>query len=110
LRLSSVCCCARSSLCPPLSPYTTLFRSNPTFVEPASHHFRVVLCRSDGRKVVRVHAPPVSAPMMDWHVAQFAKRKASDNSVRQIDRESTRLNSSHVSISYAVFCLKKKKS
>src|SRR5438067_7661701 len=29
---------------------------------------------------------------------------------RQIDRKSTRLNSSHVSISYAVFCLKKKKN
>src|SRR5690606_41346521 len=29
---------------------------------------------------------------------------------RQIDRKSTRLNSSHVKISYAVFCLKKKKS
>src|SRR5207249_5869405 len=29
--------------------------------------------------------------------------------IRQIDRKSTRLNSSHVSISYAVFCLKKKK-
>src|SRR5437868_12474970 len=28
---------------------------------------------------------------------------------RQLDRKSTRLNSSHVSISYAVFCLKKKK-
>src|SRR5690242_20903047 len=29
--------------------------------------------------------------------------------VREIDRKSTRLNSSHMSISYAVFCLKKKK-
>src|SRR5437868_8135563 len=29
---------------------------------------------------------------------------------RRVDRKSTRLNSSHVSISYAVFCLKKKKS
>src|SRR5207249_2465425 len=29
---------------------------------------------------------------------------------RQVDRKSTRLNSSHVSISYAVFCLKKKKT
>ena len=28
--------------------------------------------------------------------------------INQIDRKSTRLNSSHVSISYAVFCLKKK--
>src|SRR5207249_7517504 len=31
------------------------------------------------------------------------------NALQQIDRKSTRLNSSHVSISYAVFCLKKKK-
>src|SRR5437868_7640604 len=30
-------------------------------------------------------------------------------SVTRVDRKSTRLNSSHVSISYAVFCLKKKK-
>src|SRR5690606_40478128 len=36
----------------------------------------------------------------DWHRWIFAKR----------DRKSTRLNSSHVKISYAVFCLKKKKS
>src|SRR5699024_12191799 len=33
----------------------------------------------------------------------------STSSTRWIDRKSTRLNSSHVSISYAVFCLKKKK-
>src|SRR5699024_11530211 len=32
-----------------------------------------------------------------------------DDFVMQLDRKSTRLNSSHVSISYAVFCLKKKK-
>src|SRR5699024_4866878 len=32
-----------------------------------------------------------------------------ENGIRQEDRKSTRLNSSHVSISYAVFCLKKKK-
>src|SRR5437870_10304770 len=31
-----------------------------------------------------------------------------DAAVRRIDRKSTRLNSSHVAISYAVFCLKKK--
>src|SRR5437868_11121383 len=33
-----------------------------------------------------------------------------DDTARMIDRKSTRLNSSHVSISYAVFCLKKKKT
>src|SRR5690625_6091371 len=32
-----------------------------------------------------------------------------DNHLRSADRKSTRLNSSHVAISYAVFCLKKKK-
>src|SRR3712207_8508126 len=31
-----------------------------------------------------------------------------DNVLRQLDRKSTRLNSSHANISYAVFCLKKK--
>src|SRR5690242_21617659 len=33
-----------------------------------------------------------------------------DGRISQIDRKSTRLNSSHMSISYAVFCLKKKKT
>src|SRR5690349_24001198 len=33
-----------------------------------------------------------------------------DRSEHQVDRKSTRLNSSHVEISYAVFCLKKKKN
>src|SRR5690625_6603831 len=32
-----------------------------------------------------------------------------DQRARRLDRKSTRLNSSHVAISYAVFCLKKKK-
>src|SRR5437868_12749408 len=43
---------------------------------------------------------------------QQARELASDvgSLGRRIDRKSTRLNSSHVSISYAVFCLKKKKS
>src|SRR5207249_8905467 len=40
--------------------------------------------------------------------AQVAVAQSERNGLRR-DRESTRLNSSHVSISYAVFCLKKKK-
>src|SRR5690606_40676447 len=36
-------------------------------------------------------------------------RKPAGGAARQRDRKSTRLNSSHVKISYAVFCLKKKK-
>src|SRR5207249_5227259 len=50
------------------------------------------------------------------HLAKFVLQQYPgsmniDNIPRQsIDRKSTRLNSSHVSISYAVFCLKKKKN
>src|SRR5439155_18650612 len=42
--------------------------------------------------------------------SQVANREAQTNSESQVtrDRKSTRLNSSHVAISYAVFCLKKK--
>src|SRR2546430_4655111 len=43
--------------------------------------------------------------------AQLAKEAVARNlTVRQLDRKSTRLNSSHSQISYAVFCLKKKKT
>src|SRR5690606_39988922 len=42
-------------------------------------------------------------------VATEARRVAPVGHRRKIDRKSTRLNSSHVKISYAVFCLKKKK-
>src|SRR5699024_12756487 len=40
---------------------------------------------------------------------QHRRPALSPQSVQQVDRKSTRLNSSHVSISYAVFCLKKKR-
>src|SRR5438309_7106717 len=64
-----------------LFPYTTLFRSGrPGFHRPAEERgFPTGRRRPDGR------------------------------GLRRPDRKSTRLNSSHSSISYAVFCLKKKK-
>src|SRR2546422_3879037 len=71
-----------------LFPYTTLFRSlydeHPEFVRP---DFRLNEVRS------------------------FVKSGLRDISIsrKRIDRKSTRLNSSHGYISYAVFCLKKKK-
>src|SRR5207249_10028308 len=45
------------------------------------------------------------------HAAMMSEESYSviENRIFEIDRKSTRLNSSHVSISYAVFCLKKKK-
>src|SRR5207302_11255398 len=69
-----------------LFPYTTLFRSDGPFI----------------------HEDETELPLIfEWlpldQLAQLAIQP------KLIDRKSTRLNSSHVKISYAVFCLKKKK-
>src|SRR5262245_63544048 len=65
-----------------LFPYTTLFRS--------SHHDRVARRGASRDRAQREREP--------------RRRRA----LRERDRKSTRLNSSHLGISYAVFCLKKK--
>src|SRR3712207_7752448 len=86
-----------------LFPYTTLFRS------------LAVLDEHGAPLVLRQHVPVVGphervdaqvvarrlAGQERWHVAAVELRRP--------DRKSTRLNSSHANISYAVFCLKKKK-
>src|SRR5690242_21555961 len=71
-----------------LFPYTTLFRSQP-----------VVIDRTHPQRPT----PPV--PGSHRHCRACDKMRGTVD----IDRKSTRLNSSHMSISYAVFCLKKKK-
>src|SRR2546427_4334846 len=64
-----------------LFPYTTLFRS-----------------------------PHCSTPGSKWQaLTWFTMPSATPSAASQEDRKSTRLNSSHSQISYAVFCLKKKK-
>src|SRR3712207_8320012 len=84
-----------------LFPYTTLFRSLPLDPEPAA------LRRArTAREAVQ--------PVADGGPADPAERRdVPDRPVhalhRREDRKSTRLNSSHANISYAVFCLKKKK-
>src|SRR3712207_8261705 len=84
-----------------LFPYTTLFRSGPAEdgvgrggVEPPTSRF-------SGERSYRLsYLPlPVSPPESD----------PDGTRTRDLDRKSTRLNSSHANISYAVFCLKKKK-
>src|SRR5690606_41402157 len=79
---------------PPLFPYTTLFRSpDRAAVRPRS--------RGDPAALRRRHAQlPVPGP------ARGGRGDAAQPV--HVDRKSTRLNSSHVKISYAVFCLKKK--
>src|SRR2546430_10990677 len=72
-----------------LFPYTTLFRSNRrAFFHPLAHQFR---------------CPPFFRRLLGFDFHSFPI----GGSFR--DRKSTRLNSSHSQISYAVFCLKKKK-
>src|SRR5215475_12554037 len=54
--------------------------------------------------------PPFSAPRIAVHQPFLANASVSRAPIaKAADRKSTRLNSSHVKISYAVFCLKKKK-
>src|SRR3989442_11724051 len=84
-----------------LFPYTTLFRSRdrhePGGVrEPKDRKGRVQIA------VVGHHGDPVGGI-----VHGFIEDRLGTGD-RAIDRKSTRLNSSHVRISYAVFCLKKK--
>src|SRR5256885_9507728 len=78
-----------------LFPYTTLFRS----------------LRLSGPRAVRQAADAGEGVLVDaglavLHGGDFQLRLAV---VAEEDRKSTRLNSSHLVISYAVFCLKKKK-
>src|SRR5699024_12365447 len=99
-----------SSLCPvpspppaPPSPYTTLFRST-VVLGPASTVLVGHRAPSPiGHRLCGLHAQEcVRIDLHRVHGAQMLPLVAED-------RKSTRLNSSHVSISYAVFCLKKKK-
>src|SRR3712207_8591907 len=84
-----------------LFPYTTLFRSQPGVLrgDPGRAGVGVALLRLDAADRQHRLAGDVD------HVAAEGERH--DRVVR--DRKSTRLNSSHANISYAVFCLKKKK-
>src|SRR2546430_7814092 len=79
-----------------LFPYTTLFRSKtPTILEVAretKERGEIEKLREMGRKTTRVVQKTMRFRPVPW-----------------LDRKSTRLNSSHSQISYAVFCLKKKK-
>src|SRR5260221_10818719 len=79
-----------------LFPYTTLFRSVL---------FRVLYAFVDGLRR-GPHLAHLVPPHPDPHAGRGRDR---DQREDQGDRKSTRLNSSHTVISYAVFCLKKKK-
>src|SRR2546430_4359441 len=87
-----------------LFPYTTLFRSSPKNRQNGVPGRDKNACRREGRQFGPTshssHAePPRDGRSHTWYTGTPAR-----------DRKSTRLNSSHSQISYAVFCLKKKKN
>src|SRR3712207_7620805 len=78
-----------------LFPYTTLFRSDDALVDRIAAELKPDLIQLHGRET------PSRA-------AEIAGRSGAGVIKAVQDRKSTRLNSSHANISYAVFCLKKK--
>src|SRR5687768_18283061 len=80
-----------------LFPYTTLFRSGSIRTDVSVHPWSSV-------RIKRMFGGGVACAC----VSPAPKGRAAERRTRR-DRKSTRLNSSHGYISYAVFCLKKKK-
>src|SRR3712207_8966316 len=83
-----------------LFPYTTLFRSS---LVQSSNDLEVALHLPIGDRLAELALFPFAGGgvMLDESIAE--------EGAGRLDRKSTRLNSSHANISYAVFCLKKKK-
>src|SRR3712207_7387184 len=84
-----------------LFPYTTLFRSTRRHPVIGAEIRGVDLGRVDDDTFRRIYDP-----WLEHLLLVFPDQNVTDE--EQIDRKSTRLNSSHANISYAVFCLKKK--
>src|SRR3712207_6847275 len=95
----------RSTLC----PYTTLFRSEPV---PEADPFASLLEAQHAHLLSMLASAPEPA-RPELHEALQTIGRGRDDAARALrraraDRKSTRLNSSHANISYAVFCLQKK--
>src|SRR3712207_791871 len=90
-----------------LFPYTTLFRSHDQ-TPGTSPPCRTARPAPAGRRAQPTASGPFMGALDPWHhVVPMATTLAPRTTQ---DRKSTRLNSSHANISYAVFCLKKKKN
>src|SRR3712207_7560339 len=108
-----------------LFPYTTLFRSIRKMIVAMSRDIRVLVIkladrlhnmrtlhylRPDKQSRIAYETLEIFAPLAHRLGMNAIKWELEDLAFATLqDRKSTRLNSSHANISYAVFCLKKKK-
>src|SRR3712207_7525267 len=83
-----------------LFPYTTLFRSADAALRGSSYLRLPKLLQFVSGNIGFHHVHHLSARIPNYNLER----------AHEADRKSTRLNSSHANISYAVFCLKKKKT
>src|SRR3989449_11769780 len=93
---------------PPVTPINpnTYIKVHP------DNTFTIVAKNPETGQGIRNSLPSIIADEfdVDWKQVKIEQSDRDDKYGRDIDRKSTRLNSSHGYISYAVFCLKKKKS
>src|SRR5256885_12467595 len=86
-----------------LFPYTTLFRSGVRRMDDLIGRVELL------RRIERPETPRASLLDLSFLLDAPASKSAPRRRLARRDRKSTRLNSSHLVISYAVFCLTKKK-
>src|SRR3712207_5842326 len=85
-----------------LFPYTTLFRS-------LDDHYRMIVQEDDSCVIYDLRGPKNENSKDEITVESMRQPNTKPQGSHTSDRKSTRLNSSHANISYAVFCLKKTK-
>src|SRR3712207_7348343 len=85
-----------------LFPYTTLFRSYDQAITEAGDPSRITEINDELYEIL--DTPLITEPT----IQEAMEHISGENAPVILDRKSTRLNSSHANISYAVFCLKKK--
>src|SRR5690606_40021972 len=94
----------------PLFPYTTLFRSQEGelgVVDSTNPCGEIPLEEWEACNLGHINLD-YFAPKRKGESFRLEEAKEAAHLMARLDRKSTRLNSSHVKISYAVFCLKKK--
>src|SRR3712207_6851552 len=88
-----------------LFPYTTLFRSTEEIMSQPDDQGR---SEPNPYRQPQQYGSPAETPQQYGQPQEYGQQEYGQQQYGEGDRKSTRLNSSHANISYAVFCLKKK--